>query len=73
MDVCWARMNKLSNSEPSSRNESGSLGPEGRTIGVRVLISTILGTSMAFIDGTVVNVALPALQTSFQASASDVQ
>src|SRR5712672_240549 len=37
------------------------------------LAATILGSSMAFIDGTVVNVALPALQTSFQASVVDVQ
>ena len=50
-----------------------SLGFEGGTTGAWVLASTILGTSMAFIDGTVVNVALPALQTTFQASASDVQ
>jgi EmrB/QacA subfamily drug resistance transporter len=50
-----------------------SLGSKDGTTGVWVLTSTILGTSMAFIDGTVVNVALPALQTSFQASASDVQ
>ena len=28
---------------------------------------------MAFIDGTVVNVALPALQTSLHATVSDVQ
>ena len=27
-----------------------------------ILAATILGSSMAFIDGTVVNVALPALQ-----------
>src|ERR1700730_9620415 len=33
----------------------------------------ILGASMAFIDGTVVNVALPALQASFHASVVDVQ
>jgi EmrB/QacA subfamily drug resistance transporter len=38
-----------------------------------VLAATILGTSMAFIDGTVVNVALPALQQSFHATASQVQ
>src|SRR5712671_4890751 len=38
-----------------------------------ILATTILGSSMAFIDGTVVNVALPALQTSFQASVVDVQ
>ncbi len=38
-----------------------------------VLAATILGTSMAFIDGTVVNVALPALQSAFHATAIDVQ
>src|SRR5256714_11170612 len=38
-----------------------------------VLAATILGSSMAFIDGTVVNVALPALQTSLNASLADVQ
>jgi EmrB/QacA subfamily drug resistance transporter len=38
-----------------------------------VLAATILATSMAFIDSTVVNVALPALQTHLGASALDVQ
>jgi EmrB/QacA subfamily drug resistance transporter len=38
-----------------------------------VLAATILGSSMAFIDGTVVNVALPALQSAFHATAVDVQ
>src|SRR4051812_34373188 len=38
-----------------------------------VLAATILGSSMAFIDGTVVNVALPALQTDLNASLTDVQ
>src|SRR5256714_11346598 len=38
-----------------------------------ILAATILGSSMAFIDGTVVNVALPALQTNLNASAVDVQ
>lgn len=45
--------------------------PERR--GLWVLVATILGSSMAFIDGSVVNVALPALQRAFNASASDVQ
>ena len=44
-----------------------------RTTGRVVLAVTILGSSMAFIDGTVVNVALPALQIAFHASISDVQ
>jgi EmrB/QacA subfamily drug resistance transporter len=38
-----------------------------------ILAATILGSSMAFIDGTVVNVALPALQASFHATLVDVQ
>jgi EmrB/QacA subfamily drug resistance transporter len=42
-------------------------------IGGWVLVATILGSSMAFIDGTVVNVALPVLQTDLKATATDVQ
>jgi EmrB/QacA subfamily drug resistance transporter len=38
-----------------------------------ILAATILGSSMAFIDSTVVNVALPAMQTSFHATVVDVQ
>jgi EmrB/QacA subfamily drug resistance transporter len=38
-----------------------------------VLAATILGSSMAFIDGTVVNVALPALQSNLHATVVDVQ
>jgi EmrB/QacA subfamily drug resistance transporter len=38
-----------------------------------VLAATILGSSMAFIDGTVVNVALPAFQSSLHATVVDVQ
>src|SRR2546427_11438623 len=38
-----------------------------------ILAATILGSSMAFIDSTVVNVALPALQSSFHATVVDVQ
>src|SRR5256714_10504158 len=37
------------------------------------LVATILGSSMVFIDGTVVNVALPALQTKLNATVTDVQ
>src|SRR5581483_2846953 len=38
-----------------------------------VLAATILGSGMAFIDGTVVNVALPALQSALGATVSQVQ
>jgi MFS family permease len=41
--------------------------------GFWVLTVAILGSSMAFIDGTVVSVALPALQSSLHATIGDVQ
>ncbi len=44
-----------------------------RKTGTWVLAATILASSMAFIDGTVVNVALPALQKTFGATVVDVQ
>src|SRR5437867_1301702 len=43
------------------------------TNGPWILAATILSSSMAFIDGTVVNVALPALQSALRANISDVQ
>src|SRR5260370_33823231 len=44
-----------------------------KTRGRWILAATILASSMAFIDGTVVNVALPALQANLNATATDVQ
>ncbi|HEX5498778.1 MAG TPA: MFS transporter, partial [Thermomicrobiales bacterium] len=41
--------------------------------GRAVLIATILGSSMVFIDGSAVNVALPALQRQFAATAGQAQ
>jgi MFS family permease len=38
-----------------------------------ILAATILASTMVFIDGTVINVALPALQSSLDASVVDVQ
>jgi EmrB/QacA subfamily drug resistance transporter len=38
-----------------------------------ILLAAILGTSMAFIDGTVVNVALPAIERELGASTADAQ
>ncbi|HZZ41198.1 MAG TPA: MFS transporter [Acidobacteriaceae bacterium] len=51
------------------RTDSSNSQVSGRI----VLAVTILGSSMAFIDGTVVNVALPALQNAFHATIADVQ
>src|SRR5689334_16784161 len=50
-----------------------AVAPCPKTRGRWILAATILGSSMAFIDGTVVNVALPALQTNLNATAADVQ
>ncbi|MDH3214664.1 MAG: DHA2 family efflux MFS transporter permease subunit [Candidatus Krumholzibacteria bacterium] len=47
--------------------------PCSRSVGTWVLIATILGSSMAFVDGTVVNVALPVFQSELNATVSDVQ
>jgi EmrB/QacA subfamily drug resistance transporter len=38
-----------------------------------VLAATIIGSAMAFIDGTIVNVALPEIQTRLEATAVDAQ
>src|SRR5437764_15463943 len=37
------------------------------------LVATILGSSVTFVDATVVNVALPALQAGLHATITDVQ
>jgi EmrB/QacA subfamily drug resistance transporter len=59
-------------SEAASRHAEGVVRcqPEAKPW---ILAATILGSSMAFIDGTVVNVALPALQSSFHATVTGVQ
>src|SRR6267143_6480957 len=53
-------------------------GPEAepgvaKGVGPWVLAATILGSSLAFIDGTVVSVALPAIAREFGAQGADVQ
>jgi EmrB/QacA subfamily drug resistance transporter len=54
------------------RAQPGAI-PCSKRAGRWILAATILGSSMAFIDGTVVNVALPALQQALNASVIDVQ
>jgi len=57
----------------AARQTSKLYQPLTRPSGTWVLVATILGSSMAFIDGTVVNVALPVLQTDLKATVADVQ
>src|SRR5271170_6800928 len=52
---------------------TGSYERECAANGPWILAATILGSSMAFIDGTVVNVALPALQSALGATIAQVQ
>ena len=51
--------------EPHLRFESAA--------GRRVLAATVLGSALAFIDGTVVNVALPRIGTSLGAGTEALQ
>src|SRR5579864_7769354 len=48
-------------------------GPCAEKLRPWILAATILGSSMAFIDSTVINVALPALQQDLHATMVDVQ
>jgi len=52
---------------------AGSKSPCSKAKQPWVLAATILGSSMAFVDSTVVNVAVPALETYFHANLVDVQ
>jgi EmrB/QacA subfamily drug resistance transporter len=57
--------------EAQIRSTAASSSPKNAEIWI--LAATILGSSMTFIDGTVVNVALPAIQASFHATLTNVQ
>jgi EmrB/QacA subfamily drug resistance transporter len=52
---------------------SGSCARHPASSGGWINATTILGSSMAFVDGTVVNVALPALQSGLGATLSEIQ
>ena len=54
---------------------AAATSPDARAAAVRrwTLVSAVLGSSMAFMDGTVVNVALPAIQRSLDAGGADAQ
>jgi EmrB/QacA subfamily drug resistance transporter len=51
----------------------GGLIKYGSAAGRWVLLATVLGSSLAFIDSTVVNIALPAIGRDLDASAADLQ
>jgi EmrB/QacA subfamily drug resistance transporter len=53
--------------------QGAAAAPCGASAKRWVLVASILGSSMAFIDGTVVNVALPAIQSDLQATVYEAQ
>jgi EmrB/QacA subfamily drug resistance transporter len=54
-------------------SEPGAPLRYGTAVGRWVLLATVLGSAMAFIDATVVNIALPQVGRSFGASAAALQ
>jgi len=62
----WKTNTLINQTIPKRETVSQNLGPW-------VLAATIIGSGMAFIDGTVVNVALPVLQGELNATVADVQ
>jgi hypothetical protein len=52
---------------PDARHDD----PNAVVLGHWILAATILGSSMAFIDGTVANVALPAIQSDLGATRAE--
>src|SRR5438874_9425758 len=63
----------LSKASPSTSRFEPQINTQYTDMGRWVLAATILASSMAFIDGTVVNVALPFLQKNLNATAIGVQ
>ncbi len=58
---------------PCEQVHAGSAAPCAPENRKWVLVATILGSALAFMDGSVVNVALPALQAAFHATGGGIQ
>ena len=63
---------KNQSGEPYFQASSGA-DSYPKDLGSWILVATILGTSMAFIDGTAINVALPVIQNELSATFAGVQ
>ncbi|HEX6554240.1 MAG TPA: MFS transporter [Ktedonobacteraceae bacterium] len=63
---------KAPSDEGAIRATANTLPPNPQ-VGWYVLLAAILGSSMAFLDGSVVNLALPLLQADLHATAADAQ
>jgi EmrB/QacA subfamily drug resistance transporter len=47
--------------------------PNSKSVHTWVLVTAVLGSSLVFLEGSVVNLALPALQTDLHATSTDLQ
>mgnify|MGYP000025564280 CR=1 FL=1 len=54
-------------------DDSSAIFPVSKNVGRWVLVATILGSSMAFIDSTAMNVVIPVLQSELNATIPQVQ
>jgi EmrB/QacA subfamily drug resistance transporter len=59
--------------DSSAHSATGAIASSPTTRSGWILAATILGSSLAFIDGTVVNVALPSIQHALNATVADAQ
>ena len=50
-----------------------TMEPIGKAAGNWIVAATVLGSSLVFIDSTVVSIALPVIQTAFRATTFDAQ
>jgi len=63
----------LSNARVTGSRRTGKSAPSQATHPNWVLATTILASSLAFVDGTVINVGLPAIGASLHGNAADLQ
>ena len=74
LDVISSDHSGWSYGGPRGKRSAGDGAPFTDIPGTtRILAATILGSSLAFIDGSVLNVALPAIRSSYAADAVEVQ
>jgi len=69
-DIGWIAQPKEALQNPIAKEQKPD---QASSSGSWTLIAAILGSSMVFIDGTVINVALPALQAAFHATGATLQ
>lgn len=63
----------MSNARVTGSRRTGKSAPSQATHPNWVLATTILASSLAFVDGTVINVGLPAIGASLHGNAADLQ